>query len=129
MARDTYLRFEANALERQKISFFQAVSALGNLPVLAVEGEESNSSGAAERGAKLGVKWTGLKIRAEERSQGKEVSNRRSRKRVAREEKSTPAGGEKVVHVTRYVEMGEDCSALVREYLGLDETFCITGYL
>ena len=97
--------------------------------MLAVEGEESNSSGAAERGAKLGVKWTGLKIRAEERKAGREVSNRKSRKRVAREEKSTPTGGEKVIHVTRYVEMGEDCSALVREYLGLDETFCITGYL
>jgi len=104
----------------------QAVSALGNLPVLAVEGEESNSSGAAERGAKLGVKWSGLKIRAEERKAGREVSNRKSRKRVAREEE-TPTGVEKVVHVTRYVEMGEDCSALVREYLGLDETFCITG--
>merc|ERR1712203_294768 len=37
------------------------------------------------------------------------------------------AEGEKVVHVTRYVEVGEDCSALVREYLGLDDTFCITG--
>ena len=128
MARDTYPRFEANTFDRQKISFFQAVSALGNLPVLAVEGEESNSSGAAERGAKLGVKWNGLKIRAEERREGMEVSNRKSRKRVAREEK-TPTDGEKVVHVTRYVEVGEDCSALVREYLGLDETFCITGFL
>ena len=95
---------------------------------MAVEGEESNSSGAAERGAKLGVKWNGLKIRAEERREGMEVSNRKSRKRVAREGK-TPAEGEKVVHVTRYVEVGEDCSALVREYLGLDETFCITGFL
>jgi len=103
----------------------QAVSALGNLPVLAVEGEEGNSSGAAERGAKLGVKWTGLRTRAEERREGKDVSNRKSRKGVPRHGKS--AEGEKVVHVTRYVEVGEDCSALVREYLGLDDTFCITG--
>ena len=94
--------------------------------MLAVEGEEGNSSGAAERGAKLGVKWTGLRTRAEERREGKEVSNRKSRKGVPREGK-TSSGGEKVVHVTRYVEVGEDCSALVREYLGLDDTFCITG--
>jgi len=103
----------------------QAISALGNLPVLAVEGEEGNSSGAAERGAKLGVKWTGLRTRAEERREGKEVSNRKSRKGVPRKGESPE--GEKVVHVTRYVEVGEDCSALVREYLGLDDTFCITG--
>ena len=109
----------------KELLVFQAISALGNLPVLAVEGEEGNSSGAAERGAKLGVKWTGLRTRAEERREGKDVSNRKSRKGVPRHGKS--AEGEKVVHVTRYVEVGEDCSALVREYLGLDDTFCITG--
>jgi len=73
----------------------------------------------------LGVKWTGLKTRAEERREGKEVSNRKTRKGVARKEE--PQGGGGVVHVTRYVEVGEDCSALVREYLGLDEAFCIIG--
>ena len=92
---------------------------------MAVEGQEGNSTGAAERGAKLGVKWTGLKTRAEERREGKEVSNRKSRKRVPREGNLEGCG--RVVHVTRYVEMGEDCTALVREYLGLDGTFCITG--
>ena len=128
---------------------FQAVSAMSSLPVLAVEGEEGNTSGAAQRcvlkscylllvnnyqnqrqlkirGAKLGVKWTGLKTRAEERREGKEVSNRKTRKGVARKEEE-PQGGGGVVHVTRYVEVGEDCSALVREYLGLDEAFCIIG--
>ena len=73
----------------------------------------------------MGVKWTGLKTRAEERREGKEVSNRKTRKGVARKEE--PQGGGGVVHVTRYVEVGEDCSALVREYLGLDEAFCIIG--
>ena len=73
----------------------------------------------------MGVKWTGLKTRAEERREGKEVSNRKTRKGVARKEESQGGGG--VVHVTRYVEVGEDCSALVREYLGLDEAFCIIG--
>ena len=73
----------------------------------------------------MGVKWTGLKTRAKERRGGKEVSNRKTRKGVARKEE--PQGGGGVVHVTRYVEVGEDCSALVREYLGLDEAFCIIG--
>ena len=40
--------------EQKRKSGFQAVSAMSSLPVLAVEGEEGNTSGAAQRCVFLG---------------------------------------------------------------------------
>ena len=94
----------------------QLLHSLHHIPVLAIDGRESNSLGAAERSRNLQTRWAGLRARAEERARGETPSNRRTRTRGERE--SRPATPEaRLVTLTKYVEQGSDISPLVQQHL------------
>ena len=57
----------------------QVINSLYHIPVLAIDGKETNTQGARRREEKLQTKWGGLATRAAERAAGEAPSNRRSR--------------------------------------------------
>ena len=83
----------------------------------------SSQVGGKARGANLGARWRGLEARAGDRREGREVTSRKGRRRNRREgevEEELEGREEvgQVEHLTRMVEVGEDCWGLVREHLG-----------
>jgi hypothetical protein len=112
-----------------------ALAALAGLPVLAVDGRAGNKLGAELREGNLAARWGGLTARAEQRSEGRPVGNRR-RRRLARRAAEGEEGGQRpakeegtaVVNLTQMVEAGSDCSGLVTEHLGpAHERFGLVG--
>ena len=101
----------------------QVISSLYNIPVLAIDGKETNTQGAQRRERKLQTKWDGLASRAAERAAGETPSNRKSRLRKTENIKlkkgevmSIPRS---LVTVTKYVESGSDICDLVEAEMGL----------
>ena len=101
----------------------QVISSLYNIPVLAIDGKETNTQGAQRRERKLQTKWDGLASRAAERAAGETPSNRKSRLRktenvkLKKEEDVSSHGS--LVTVTKYVESGSDIRELVEAEMGL----------
>ena len=101
----------------------QVISSLYNIPVLAIDGKETNTQGAQRRERKLQTKWDSLASRAAERAAGETPSNRKSRLRKTEniklkkeEDMSIPSS---LVTVTKYVESGSDICDLVETEMGL----------
>ena len=101
----------------------QVLSSLHNIPVLAVDGRDTNTRGADLRSSNLQSKWAGLTQRASERAAGDTPSNRRTRNKVGGD-RSSPGLADRsteqarLVTITRFVERGEDISPLVQDQLG-----------
>lgn len=100
----------------------QVISSLYNIPVLAIDGKESNTQGAQKREKKLQSKWEGLAYRAAQRAAGESPSNRKARLKKAgnmitmKEEERIPGS---LVTVTKYVESGSDISDVVETEMGI----------
>ena len=101
----------------------QVISSLYNIPVLAIDGKETNTQGAQRRERKLQTKWEGLASRAAERAAGETPSNRKSRlkktqnKKLKNEDEKSSSGS--LVTLTKYVESGSDICDLVETEMGL----------
>ena len=101
----------------------QVISSLYNIPVLAIDGKETNTQGAQRRERKLQTKWEGLASRAAERAAGETPSNRKSRlkktqnKKLKNEDEESSSGS--LVTLTKYVESGSDICDLVETEMGL----------
>ena len=101
----------------------QVISSLFSIPVLAIDGKQTNTEGAQKREKKLQSKWDGLASRAAERAAGELPTNRKSRlkknenKKLKKEEEERSSSS--LVTVTKYVESGSDISDLVETEMGL----------
>ena len=101
----------------------QVISSLHSIPVLAIDGKQTNTEGAQKREKKLQSKWDGLASRAAERAAGELPTNRKSRlkknenKKLKKEEEERSSSS--LVTVTKYVESGSDISDLVETEMGL----------
>lgn len=102
----------------------QVISSMYNIPVLAIDGKQTNTEGAQKREKKLQSKWDGLASRAAERAAGEMPTNRKSRlkkneNKKQKKEEEDRSSSSSLVTVTKYVESGSDISDLVQTEMGL----------
>ena len=102
----------------------QIINSLYKIPVLAIDGKETNTQGAQIRERKLKSKWEGLQSRAAERAGGEAPSTRKSRQKNGGHKKPLPSDEKEhagddcnLVTITKFVETGSDVGGLVEEHL------------
>ena len=93
----------------------QVLNSLYNIPVLAIDSKETNTTGGQVREQKLKSKWGGLSSRAAERAAGEAPSNRKTRQKTSKIV-DKPAETD-FVSITKYVQNGSDINSLVEEHL------------
>ena len=95
----------------------QVMTSLYQVPVLAIDGKETNTKGAQEREKKLKSKWGGLATRAAERADGEVASNRKNRLKKDNKNSNSENVNVDLVTITKFVETGSDIGDLVKEHL------------
>ena len=97
----------------------QVLTSLYKVPVLAIDGKETNTKGAQNREKKLKSKWGGLATRAAERADGELASNRKTRTKTdyLRSNSDADSVYADLVTLTKFVETGSDIGDLVQEHL------------
>jgi len=120
----------------------QVLATMHNIPVLAIDSKEGNTKGAEIRDKNLKTKWEGLRIRAQERMEGKSPLNRKKRGKIENNlemgvtstvEESESAGDSKtsenlLVTLTQFVEEGSDIGDLVKKHFpGKSDNFGLIG--